>query len=42
MAAALEEDPEAVFHALQHLAANDGRVTATPGSGAAADSFALA
>ncbi len=41
IATALGEDPEAVFHALQHLAANDARVTATAGATAAADTFGL-
>ncbi len=41
IAAALEEDAEAVFHALNHLAANDARVQVAPGATAAADTFAL-
>jgi glucose-6-phosphate isomerase len=41
LAEALGEDPEAVFHALTHLAANDARVKAVQGATAAADTFAL-
>jgi glucose-6-phosphate isomerase len=41
IAAKLGEDPEAVFHALTHLAAN-GSAKATLGAGAAEDRFALA
>ncbi len=42
LSAALGEDPEAVWHALTHLAANDARVKTTPGGTPAADAFALA
>jgi glucose-6-phosphate isomerase len=42
IAAALGEDVEAVYHALNHLAANDGRVRAQTGATAAADRFVLA
>jgi glucose-6-phosphate isomerase len=42
LAAALSEDAEAVFHALNHLAANDPRVKLAPGATAATDTFALA
>jgi glucose-6-phosphate isomerase len=41
LAAALGEDAEAIYHALNHLAANDARVRAVPGATAAADTFAL-
>ncbi len=41
LAVTLEADAEAVFHALNHLAANDARVKSTPGPTAASDSFAL-
>jgi glucose-6-phosphate isomerase len=40
--AALGEDPEAVYHVLVHLAANDRKVTLTSGAGAGDDSFAVA
>jgi len=40
IAGALSEDPEAVWHALTHLAANDARVKATAGTTVAADTFA--
>jgi len=42
LATALGEEAEAVFHALQHLAANDAKVKATPGATIAADTFAIA
>jgi glucose-6-phosphate isomerase len=42
MAAALGEEPEAVYHALLHLAANDPQVNAAVGATAADDTFALA
>jgi glucose-6-phosphate isomerase len=38
----LGEEAEAVYHALNHLAANDARVKTTPGATAADDTFALA
>ncbi|MEA3208342.1 MAG: glucose-6-phosphate isomerase [Chthoniobacter sp.] len=42
LAGGLGEDPEAIYHALNHLAANDAKVRRTPGASAAADTFALA
>jgi len=42
IATALGEDTEAVFHALNHLAANDPRVRKQPGTTVGADTFALA
>jgi glucose-6-phosphate isomerase len=42
VAAALGEDPEGVYHALVHLAANDSRVRMARGATAAADTFARA
>ena len=42
IAAALDEDPEAVLHALNHLAANDTRIQAVRGDTVAVDTFALA
>jgi glucose-6-phosphate isomerase len=42
IAAALGEDAEAVFHALNHLAANDSRVEKQSGDSAGADTFLLA
>ena len=41
IATALGEDPEAVFHALTHLAANAPGVKAAPGAGPAADTFSV-
>ncbi len=41
IAAALGEDVEAVYHALNHLAANDSRVQTTSGANATDDTFAL-
>ena len=41
IAAALGEDAEAIYHALNHLAANDARVRTTPGANVTADTFAL-
>ena len=41
IATALSEDPEAVFHALTHLAANVPGVKAAPGTGPAADTFSV-
>ena len=38
---ALNEDPEAVYHALTHLAANPPNLLSTRGAGPAADTFAL-
>ena len=35
------EDPEAVFHALTHLTANDSRIKKQSGETAAADTFLL-
>jgi glucose-6-phosphate isomerase len=40
IADALTEDAEAVYHALNHLAANDARVRLTTGEGPAEDTFA--
>jgi glucose-6-phosphate isomerase len=42
VATALGEDPEAVFHALNHLAANDKHVRKQSGGAPGADSFQLA
>ncbi len=42
LATALGEDPEAVYHALNHLAANDPGVRVAPGADASADAFARA
>ncbi|MDR3403693.1 MAG: glucose-6-phosphate isomerase [Chthoniobacter sp.] len=42
IAASLGEDAEAVFHALNHLAANDSRVQKQTGEAAGADTFLLA
>jgi len=42
VAAALGEDAEAVFHALNHLAANDEKVQKQTGEAAGADTFHLA
>jgi glucose-6-phosphate isomerase len=42
IAEALSAEPEAVYHALNHLAANDSRVTATRGARPGADTFAAA
>ena len=42
IAAALGEDPEAVYHALNHLAANDAAVKLSRGATPADDTFALA
>ncbi len=42
IAEALGEDPEAVYHVLVHLAANDGRIRSTPGASPAADAFSTA
>jgi glucose-6-phosphate isomerase len=39
---ALSEDPEAVYHVLVHLAANDARVQAASGAGPAGDAFSTA
>lgn len=39
LAAAVAEDPEDVFHALCHAAANDGNVTRTAGASPADDTF---
>ena len=41
IATALSEDPEAVFHALTHLAANVPGVKAAPGTGPATDTFSV-
>jgi glucose-6-phosphate isomerase len=41
IATALGEDPEAVYHALNHLAANTAGVQATRGATAGADAFFL-
>lgn len=41
IAAALGEDPEAVYHALSHLAANDGRLATARGANATEDRFTL-
>ena len=41
LGSALGEDAESVWHALNHLAANDARVTTTPGTTPGADAFAL-
>jgi len=42
LGASLAEDPEAVFHALTHLAANDPQIVLTRGNTAAEDTFGLA
>jgi len=42
IATALSEDPEAVFHALNHLAANDSRVRKQSGGAPGSDTFLLA
>jgi glucose-6-phosphate isomerase len=42
IAAALSEDPEAVFHALTHLAANDGGVKCAGGAQPGQQTFAIA
>jgi glucose-6-phosphate isomerase len=42
IATALGEEPEAVYHALHHLASNSTGVQATRGATAAADTFSLA
>lgn len=39
VAAAIQSDPEEVFHCLTHLAANDPRVTSVPGDAPAQDRF---
>jgi glucose-6-phosphate isomerase len=41
IAAPLGEEPEAVYHVLTHLAANDPAVKLTPGAGPAQDRFAV-
>lgn len=41
IAAGIGEDPEAVFHALTHLAATAGGISITPGATPAGDLFAL-
>lgn len=42
IAQSIGEDPEAVFHALTHLSANDAKVKQTAGGAPAAQTFALA
>ncbi|HYR59336.1 MAG TPA: glucose-6-phosphate isomerase [Chthoniobacteraceae bacterium] len=42
IAGALGEEPEAVCHALEHLAANDARVQVARGAGPGADAFSIA
>ena len=41
IATVLGEGTEAIFHALNHLAANDNRVRKQSGKAAAADTFVL-
>jgi glucose-6-phosphate isomerase len=41
IAEGISADPEAVFHALTHLAANSSQVKSTPGATPADDTFAI-